>query len=183
MVYNNDITGKFVVLRSITVDDAEFSFSIRNDPRFVDVMGQPAASIEAQRKYIVNQRNKPGDYYFVVYNKQNIKIGLIGVYNIIDDTCETGREINIGEPYETMEAEVLLFDFCVNTLGLKHYHSIIYKNNPRQLKMILRDNVCDVSEVLHNGIPSYLLSGSFQNEKKKIERMSKMIDSIYSRRK
>ena len=178
MVYNEDIVGKFVTLRSITEEDAEFSYWLRRDPKFVNIMGQAAVSIEAQREYIRNQRHKPGDYYFVVYNRKGERIGLIGVYDIDNDTCETGREINIGEPYETMEAEVLLYEFCVNVLKLKKYHSIIYKNNPRQIRMLKKDNECVVSEIVHNGIPSYLLNATFEGQSKRIEKLRKLIDSI-----
>ena len=52
MVYNGIIKGKFVDLRSITLEDAEFSYNIRSDERFRDTVGQPAPSLEAQKDFI-----------------------------------------------------------------------------------------------------------------------------------
>ena len=178
MVYDKDIMGEFVTLRSITEDDAEFSYNIRKDPRFVSIMGQPASSVEAQREYIIRQRSKPGDYYFVVYNRNNEKIGLIGVYDIRGDNCETGRELNIGEPYETMEAQVLLYDFCVGVLGLKNNSAIVYKNNPKQINMIKKGIECEITEIMHNGIPSYLLKCTFEGQLPRIEKLKKTIHRI-----
>ena len=181
MVYENDIIGKFVTLRSITVDDAEFSYNLRKDPRFVDIMGQPAESVEAQKKYIERQRNEPGDYYFVVYNKSEEKIGLIGVYNIQNETCEFGREINIGAPYETMEAELLNLDFAKDVLGLKESRSIIYKNNSQQFRMLTRRGGSKIKEIIHNGIPSYLMESSIEELSKRMEPIRKMIDKLSAR--
>lgn len=178
MVYENDIIGKFVILRSITVDDAEFSYNIRKDPRFVSIMGQPAESVEAQKRYIEWQRKEPGDYYFVVYNKSGERIGLIGVYNIEGDTCELGRELNIGAPYETMEAEILNLDFAKDVLRLKRCKSIIYKHNDKQYHMIKKQTGNKISEIIHNGIPSYLSESSIEELSLGLESVRKMIDRL-----
>ena len=87
MVYDKVIVGKFVDLRSITPEDAEFSYNIRADKRNKDTVGQLAESVDAQRRYIENQMQKPDDYYFVVLNKKGERIGLIGVYDIIVDVA------------------------------------------------------------------------------------------------
>ena len=88
MVYNEIIKGKFVDLRSITLDDAEFSYNIRADERFRDTVGQLAPSLEAQRAFIDWQMKEPDDYYFVVLNKKGERIGLYGVYNFHDGMAE-----------------------------------------------------------------------------------------------
>ena len=177
MVYEKDIVGKFVTLRSITVDDAEFSYYLRKDPRFVDIMGQPAESVDAQKKYIEQQRKKHGDYYFVVYNKSEEKIGLIGVYNIQGDTCEFGRELNIGAPYETVEAEILNFDFAKDVLGIKKCKSIVYKHNSKQYHMLKKHNN-KITEVVHNGIPSYLMESTIEEQIVSLKPIRKMIDGL-----
>ena len=56
MVYDKIIVGKFVDLRSITPDDAEFSYNIRadkkNNPREPFLHYQPTLHINNQLKYI-----------------------------------------------------------------------------------------------------------------------------------
>lgn len=155
MVYDKTIEGKFVKLRSITPDDAEFSFNLRRDPRFVSIMGQPAKTVEDQKKFIEWQMKQPGDYYFVVLNKKNERIGLIGIYNIQNDVGEAGRELNIGAPNETIEAQLLLTDFCINVLHLKKRTCVIYKYNKKQLNLLKRFKIFPKREVVRSGIVSY----------------------------
>ena len=178
MVYEKDIKGNFVTLRSITVYDAEFSYNLRKDPRFVSIMGQPAESVEAQRKYIEWQRKEPGDYYFVVLNKSGERIGLIGVYSIQGDTCEFGRELNIGEPYETMEAEILNFDFAKEVLGIRYSKSIVYKQNTKQFNMLKKRNNNKITEIIHNGIPSYLMETTTEEISLGLEPVRRMINRL-----
>ena len=112
MIYDKVIQGRFVDLKSITLEDAdvEFSYQIRKEEKNCKTVGQLAGSLEEQRKFIEWQITEPGDYYFVVWNKKGERIGLIGVYDIHDQTGEIGREVNDAGPVEAMEAEVLLND-------------------------------------------------------------------------
>lgn len=129
MVYPEVIHGKFVDLRSITLDDAEFSYNIRADKNNAATVGQLAESVEAQRKFIEWQMQEPNDYYFVVLNKKGKRIGLYGVYDIHDGMAEVGREVNVGEPAERMEVGLLIADFCRDVLKLKKTCFVIYANN------------------------------------------------------
>ena len=163
MVYDKIIEGKFVKLRSITPEDAEFSYNLRKDPRFVEIMGQPAKTVEDQKKFIEWQIIQPGDYYFVVLNKKNEKIGLLGVYNIQNGIGETGREINIGAPNETIEAQLLLTDFCVDILHLKTRTCVIYKKNIKQLNLLKKFKLFPKREVVRSGIASFEFEDSFED--------------------
>lgn len=129
MVYPEVIHGMFVDLRSITLDDAEFSYNIRADKRNRDTVGQLAPSLEAQKDFIRWQMQEPNDYYFVVLNKKGERIGLIGAYDLHDGMIEIGREVNVGEPTETMEEGVLIRDFCKNVLNVHKACGVIYANN------------------------------------------------------
>lgn len=183
MVYDETIKGKFVKLKSITLEDAEFSYNLRKDPRFINIMGQPAATLEDQKKFIEWQMQQPGDYYFVVFNNNDEKIGLIGVYDIQGDIAETGREINIGEPFETMEAEILLNDFCIDVLHLKKKIGIIYKNNKKQIELQRKLGLEPVEEITRSGIPSYKYEVDFNQLRKNYLRARKMIDKLAEKRK
>ena len=76
LVYDKVIKGRFVDLRSITLDDAEFSYNIRADRKNRELVGQPAALIEEQREFIKWQMSEPNDYYFVALNKKGERIVL-----------------------------------------------------------------------------------------------------------
>lgn len=178
MIYPELIKGKFVKLRSITSEDAEFSYKIRKDPRFINIMGQAAATVEDQKKFIEWQMKQPGDYYFVVLNKKDERIGLIGVYSIVDSEGETGREIIDGAPYETMEAEILLCDFCINELHLKTKIGVIYKNNKKQIELQKKLGLEPVEEIVRSGIPAYKYKVDFVTLQKNYSRARKMIEKL-----
>ena len=178
MLYEAELKGEFVTLRSITIDDAEFSYKLRKDPRFVSIMGQAAATVEDQKKFIEWQIKQPGDYYFVVLNKNRDRIGLIGVYSIVDSKGETGREIIDGAPYETMEAEILLCDFCINELHLKTKVGVIYKNNKKQIELQKKLGLEPVEEIVRSGIPAYKYEVDFVTLQKNYSRARKMIEKL-----
>ncbi|MBR4791688.1 MAG: GNAT family N-acetyltransferase [Treponema sp.] len=182
MVYSKEIKGHFVTLRSITLDDAEFSYNLRKDPRFVSIMGQPAATIEDQRKFIEWQMKQPGDYYFVVFNNEGERIGLIGVYDVKDDSCEVGREINIGAPYETMEAQLLINDFILDVLKLKYKCSVIYKHNKKQLEMQRQKGIVSIGEVVRSGVSSFAFKTLAEDEKKNFDKVRAIIEKLAAKR-
>ena len=79
MIYDTVIRGKFVDLKSITLEDedVEFSYQIRKEEKNSKTVGQLASCLEEQRNFIKWQIKEPGDYYFVVWNKKGERIGLI----------------------------------------------------------------------------------------------------------
>ncbi|MCR5620444.1 MAG: GNAT family N-acetyltransferase [Treponema sp.] len=178
MVYDGVIRGHFVSLRSITLDDAEFSFELRRDPRFVSIMGQAAATLEDQKRFIEWQMNQPGDYYFVVLNRAGGRIGLIGAYNTDGDSCETGREINVGGPHESMEAELLLCDFCIDVMRMKTKVGVIYKHNKKQIALQKRLGLEPVAEIVRSGIAAYEYRVDFLMLREKYGRARKMIEKL-----
>jgi RimJ/RimL family protein N-acetyltransferase len=141
-------------------------------------MGQPAASLEDQKKFIEWQMKQPGDYYFVVLNRVEERIGLIGVYDIQGVSAETGREVNVGEPYETMEAEILLCDFCIETLQLKTKIGIIYKHNKKQIELQRKLGLEPVEDVVRSGIPAYKYEVDFSILRNNYTKARKMIDRL-----
>lgn len=151
MVYEKIIRGKFVDLKSITLEDAEFSYAIRMEEKNRTV-GQLASDLEKQKEFIEWQRKQPGDYYFVVWNKKGERVGLIGVYDIRDGVGEVGREVSDGTPMEAMEAKVLLEDFYKDILHLKKVTAVIYTSNERQLSNQRKLGMTMKRKVERNGV-------------------------------
>jgi len=178
MVYDRIIEGKFVKLRSITPEDAEFSYHLRKDPRFVEIMGQPAKTVEDQKNFIERQMKQPGDYYFVVLNKKDERIGLIGIYNINNGIGEAGREINIGLPNEVIEAQILLIDFCINILHLKTRVAVVYKTNKKRLNLLKHFNIFPKREIERNGVASYEFEDSFESLQEGQQKARQLLDEI-----
>lgn len=154
MIYEKVIHGKFVDLKSITLDDedVEFSYSIRKEEKNCRTVGQLASSMEEQRNFIKWQISEPDDYYFVVRNKNGERIGLIGVYDIHDGIGEVGREVNDGSSVEAMEAEVLLDEFCRAVLHLQKITYVIYLSNKKHINNHKKRGIEMQKTVMRNGV-------------------------------
>ncbi len=123
MIYDGLIEGSYVNLRSVKVDDAEFALSLRQNPNLTQFMPKLDITVEQQRAWIEKQRNLEGDFFFIVEDKSGKKIGVISIYNIDNNTCESGRIVMIGKPIQTIEAQLLIFDFAFRDLKIKSvYH-------------------------------------------------------------
>ncbi len=180
MVYPEVIHGMFVDLRSITLDDAEFSYNIRADKRNRDTVGQLAPSLEAQRDFIRRQMQEPNDYYFVVLNKKGERIGLIGAYNLQGDMIEVGREVIVGEPTESMETELLINDFCRNVLNLKRTCGVVYSNNVHHLNEVKKKNTF-IKSVQRGGHEAMLFEFDLQSENQIESKIRKMLKLLYKK--
>lgn len=153
MVYDGVLKGRFVELKSITLDDVQFSYDIRLSVR--DTVGVVAKTPDDQKQFIEWQMKAPDDYYFVVHNKQGEKIGLIGIYSIHDDIGEMGREVNAGSCVEVIEAQILVQDFAMDVLGLKKLSFVIYSNNTKNLKNQKHFGVPPLKKVIRSGKECY----------------------------
>lgn len=180
MVYPEVIHGMFVDLRSITLDDAEFSYDIRAEKRNRDTVGQLAPSLEAQKDFIRWQMQEPNDYYFVVLNKKGKRIGLIGAYNLQGDMIEVGREVIVGEPTESMETELLINDFCRNVLKLKRTCGVVYSNNVHHLNEVKKKNKF-IKSIQRGGREAMLFEFDLQSENQIESKVRKMLELLYKK--
>ena len=180
MVYPEVIHGMFVDLRSITLDDAEFSYNIRADKRNRDTVGQLAPSLEAQRDFIRWQMQEPNDYYFVVLNKKGERIGLIGAYNLQNDIIEVGREVIVGEPTESMETELLINDFCRNVLNLKRTYGVVYSNNTHHLNDV-RKKAKYIKTLQRGENEAMLFEFDLLSENKTELKIRKILEQLYKK--
>jgi hypothetical protein len=178
MIYDGVLKGRFVELKSITLDDTQFSYDIRSDVRNRNTVGVVAKSVEEQRKFIEWQIKEPDDYYFVVYNRKGEKIGLLGIYDIQGDTAEMGREVNIGSCVEVIESEILVEDFAMDVLGLKTLHSVIYANNVKHLNNQKHNGQTPVRKEMRSGVECYYFVTELSKDSPKRRKLSKVGDDF-----
>lgn len=179
MVYPGEIKGRFVTLRSVTLDDVEFSYNIRAEEKNRDTVGQLAPSLKAQKRFIEWQMAEPDDYYFVVYDRNDKKIGMIGIYDIHGDMGEVGREVNDGSSVEAMEAQVLLADFAMDVLNLKRSCFVIYSNNKRNLSNVRKSGNKPIRTEKRGDNEAYYFESVFTKDDKIRKLLSKVSDSYF----
>lgn len=152
MVYGGVIEGKYVELRSATGEDAEFTLAVRQDPEFNKYLPRVNNTLEQQAEWIKRQRNKDDDYFFVVWDKRNNRLGTISIYDIQGDHAEAGRLAIRGNAFQSIEAQLLSFHFGFNDLKLKEIVSYIYAENARALRFTQQfGGVLHNSEMDENG--------------------------------
>ena len=183
MVYPEVIHGMFVDLRSITLDDAEFSYNIRADQRNRETVGQLAPSLEAQKDFIRWQMQEPKDYYFVVLNKKGERIGLVGIYDIHGEIGEYGREVNVGEPTEIMEVGIVLGRFCINVLHLKRICYVIYANNAGNINNAKKRGGTVVKKINRNGREALYFEQSLCEESTGARKTRLILERLFAKNK
>lgn len=136
MVYDKVIEGKYVNLRSVNIEDAEFTLSLRQDPELTKYLPKLDITIEQQINWIKKQREKEGDYYFVILNKENLPLGVIGLYDIQGSQGEAGRiAIKNGNSFQSLEAQLLSLDFAYDELNLKKTVNFVYSENVHAIRL------------------------------------------------
>lgn len=134
MVYNKVIEGKYVNLRSVDEQDAEFTLSLRQDPQLTKYLPKLDITLEQQINWIKKQRTTEGDYYFVIENKEGKRIGVIGVYDVTEKCAETGRIAVVGTSFESIEAQLLSFDFAFDILKVEYTVNYVMADNVHALR-------------------------------------------------
>ena len=135
MIYNGIISGRYVDLRSATLDDAEFTLNIRLDPEIKKRFPPFDSNLEKQKIWLSNQMQKDNDYFFVIIDKQNNqRIGTISIYDINYEKleAENGRlVVKSDNPLHSSEAFLLLNRFSFHELGLERVYGFILGDNQR----------------------------------------------------
>jgi len=136
MYYEKTLIGKYVDLKSVSVDDAEFTIIIRNDEILSKFLPKIKTTIEQQIKWIKKQQEDPSDYFFVVWDKEGNRIGTMGLYNIHDGKAESGRLVVKGNAFQAIETQLLCVDFGFEVLGLEELYSYVMSGNESALRCV-----------------------------------------------
>ncbi len=178
MVYDKILNGRFITMRSINEDDAEFSYDIRSRDGIRETVGQVAPNVELQKEYIRKQMSTPGDYYFVIINRFGEKIGLMGIYDIHDEVGEIGRLVSVGEPVETYEAHLLLMDFIREVLKLKRICYVVYEDNKKHISDLKKIGGNFVKKINRSGREALYYEDEVQESSEFEIKIQRIIDKL-----
>lgn len=131
MVYKKILEGMTVRLRSVELKDAEITYQMRSHPEKSSYIHKAAGTVVDQRAYIERQREREGDYFFLIENRKNEPIGMKGLYghDPLNSTIESGRFMGFGTQIENMEALYLSFGFAFNVLGVERINMSVLELN------------------------------------------------------
>lgn len=132
MYYDSVLEGKYIRLKSIKEEDAEFTLSIRQDAEIIKYLPRLNHNIEQQREWIKKQQQRPDEYFFVAFDREDNPIGTYGLYDIkTKDSAESGRMAMKGNVFQNFETQLLAYKFAFEKLGLSYIYGFIYASNIR----------------------------------------------------
>ena len=135
MVYDGVIKGQYVDLTSVTEEDAEFTLMVRQDARLTKYLPKVSNTLDQQKTWIISQRQKEGDYYFIAKDHNGNPVGTIGIYDIHDNYGEGGRLTSIGNALQSLEIQYLIFKFDFEVLKLDKVTAYVYADNKSAYKL------------------------------------------------
>ena len=123
---NKIIEGVSIDLKPVSLEMASQIFNMRNVNRNKYFFNQQMnLTLQDQEKWLQEYSKRENDIYWAIYDKQNVFIGTIRLYDIDYDkgTCEQGSFM-IAEEYAkegpyAIEAELISLDYAFNELNLK----------------------------------------------------------------
>ena len=118
MIYEGQLIGKFVSLRSIMIEDSEDTLRMRLNTEKTRFLHPVQNDLQKQKQWIESSRKKPDEYHFTAINKSGKIIGNVGIYEIKNDIAHIGRVLSFGNALESFEIYYLAIVFAFETLQL-----------------------------------------------------------------
>lgn len=142
------LSGKYVTLREVAVDDAEFILSLRCDERKTQYLHRTEYNLEKQVEYIKKYFAIPDEWYFIIMNKENERIGTYRIYDVQGDSFCIGSWLLVDgvNAAESFESDYILRMYGFDVLGFKRIHFDVRKGNRKVIayhKMVGARIVCE----------------------------------------
>ena len=124
------IYGKNLVLRNVTIDDAQFILSLRTDPRKSKYLSSVSGDIEEQINWLKSYQKGDNQAYFIICNQEGGGIGCIRIYDPKGFNYAWGSWLMIDglPPTYALEAVALIFSYG-KFLGFKTATLDVRKDN------------------------------------------------------
>ena len=130
------LNGKYVTLREVRLEDAEFILNLRCDEKKAKYLHKTPNDIKKQIEYIKNYFFLKNEWYFIAENKSGKKIGTYRIYDIKNDSFCIGSWLMLNGVLanETFETDFLCKMYGFNVLGFNKIHFEVRKENKKVWK-------------------------------------------------
>jgi len=163
------LEGKFVNLREIIPDDAEFVLSLRCNERKSRFLNKTEYNLEKQIAYIENYLKKDSEWYFIIENKEHNPLGTVRIYNVKNDQYTGGSWLmtDNATANEVLEGSLLARKYAFEIIGFKKDCFDVRKENK---KVIRFHKLCGAKIVGENDIDYFFeyTKEDFENNKEKL---------------
>lgn len=130
------LKSKTISMRLIEESDAEFVLNLRLDPRYNNFLSKVEASLDGQKKWIINYKNDEREkkqFYFIIERNDGVPCGTVRIYDIRNDSfCWGSWILNEDKTrYAAIESALLVYDFGFNKLKYLKSHFDVMKGNQK----------------------------------------------------
>ena len=130
------IYGKNINMRTVTTEDAEFIYNMRQNQNKTKYLSRVTGTVESQKEWIKNYKQREEEkkeFYFVIESKDKRKLGLVRMYDFQDNSfCWGSWLIKEDAPKSTaIESALQIYEFGFYSLGFEKSHFDVRKENDK----------------------------------------------------
>ncbi len=130
------IYGKNINMRTVTTEDAEFIYNMRQNQHKTKFLSKVTGTVESQKEWIKNYKQREEDkkeFYFIIESKDEEKLGLVRMYDFKEDSfCWGSWLIKEDAPKTTaIESALQIYEFAFYTLNFSKSHFDVRKGNDK----------------------------------------------------
>lgn len=182
MVYDGVVEGIGINLRSVEESDAEFTYRIRQDRERTKFVHSVNGTVEDQRQWIKNQRQREGDYFFIVEDKSGNPLGTVGYYDIEQKNGEMGRMVINGSFAQNCDAIIQLRRFAFEIVGADYVRCTAVSSNKPVVAQLKRLGGVQTGQYIDekDGFEILVFRVSKEAYNNKKERYRKLVEKSYN---
>ena len=133
------ITQYGLNFRLVVEDDAEFIVALRTHEKLARYISYTDNSVENQINWIKNYKHREtkGEEYYILFEDENhVKLGVVRIYNIKDDSFTAGSWLIGLEADELagLKSDLFILAFSFDELKLKKCYIDIRKDNKKLVR-------------------------------------------------
>ena len=125
------IDGKYINLRDVNEEDAEFILSLRTSEKKSMFLHKTQSDLGKQIDYIRRYKTLKDEWYFIIEDKNRNPVGTVRIYDIIGDSFCWGSWLLIDglSPVVALESALLIYEYAFYQLGFLNVHFDVRKGN------------------------------------------------------
>ena len=125
------IDGKYINLRDVNEEDAEFILSLRTSEKKSMFLHKTQSDLGKQIDYIRRYKTLKDEWYFIIEDKNRNPVGTVRIYDIIGDSFCWGSWLLIDglSPVVALESALLIYEYAFYQLGFTKVHFDVRKDN------------------------------------------------------
>jgi len=130
------IYGKNINMKTVTQEDAEFIYNMRQNQDKTKYLSKVTGSVESQKKWIKSYKKREEtkeEFYFIIESKSEEKLGLVRMYDFRDNSfCWGSWLIKEDAPKTTaIESALQIYEFGFYDLKFQKSHFDVRKGNDK----------------------------------------------------